>query len=66
MSLPRLAIDKRKALSCLRVKFSSVEERYRQRETLNDCLHLKTVIKDFVVLTFPIWAGNIKKLNLNF
>lgn len=29
VSFPRLAIDNRKALSCLRVKFSSVESRER-------------------------------------
>lgn len=43
MSLPRLAIDKRKALSCLRVKFSSVENRQVQRTTLNAWRLLKVL-----------------------
>lgn len=32
VSLPRLAIDKRKALSCLRIKFSSVGKRHGDTE----------------------------------
>lgn len=44
VSLPRLAIDKRKALSCLRVKFSSVEERYGQRGTLSACRRFQKVV----------------------
>jgi len=44
VSLPRLAIDKRKALSCLRVKFSSVEKRYGQRRTLSACRLLQKFV----------------------
>lgn len=44
VSLPRLAIDKRKALSCLRVKFSSVEEKYEEKRKLSACRLLQKVV----------------------